>query len=152
MKKLFLILLLSNLTASPQEWLRDKLELDGYSVLHYAGGNLFTRVLSSNTINSWFNSEPPSNTSILVALGVITIGWEMWQYDNYGGYDEWINVYGSKRRAFINAGVDIGLGMLGGLVSLRYGSWIPKKHKHKEKTNEINYNPVRRTVVFTIRL
>ena len=149
MKKIFLILLLSNLTASPQEWLRDKLELDGYSIFHYAGGNLFTRVLSSNTINSWFKSEPPSNTSILVALGVITIGWEMWEYDNYGGYDEWVEVYGSQRKAVINAGVDIGLGMLGGLVSLRYGS---KKHKHKELKNEINigYNPINSRVVFAV--
>ena len=114
----------------PQEWLKNKLELDGYSVLHYAGGNLFTRVASSHTIWGYFGSEPPSNAEIMLGLAIMTISWEMWQYDNYGGYEGWIAEYGSRRRAFINAGVDIGLGMLGGLVALRYGSWIPKKHPH----------------------
>ena len=147
MKKIFLILLLSNLTASPQEWLKNKLELDGYSVFHYAGGNIIARVASSYTFWGYLGSEPPSNLKIMLGLAILTVGWEMWEYDNYGGYDEWVSVYGSKRRAFINAGVDIGLGILGGLVSLRF-----KKHKHKELNNEvtINYNPFSRVVVFAV--
>jgi len=106
---------------TPQRWIVENLGLDGYSVLHYVGANWYSRARSSGTLNNMFMVETPTNWRIISEVAVLAVAWEITQYKLYGGWSEWCSTYGGAKPAKINALVDIGLGMIGGLIPLRSG-------------------------------
>ena len=118
MKKLLLILLLSNLLAiSPQQWLVEKLGIDQYSLFHYVVPNFYARGMTS--VGLW-GDKAFSNRFTAISGVVIIVGWEIGQYYNYGGYEEWAKVYGGVDEAWRNTLVDMGLGVFGLYAGLRW--------------------------------
>jgi len=120
MKKWLIILFLSTLMASPQQWLVEKLGLDQYSVFHYIVPNFYARGMTSVSLWELVDREPFSNNFTIVTGLILIGGWEVGQYHNYGGYDEWVNVYGGVDEAWRNALVDMGLGVFGLYAGLRW--------------------------------
>lgn len=107
------LLLISSLFAvSPQQWLVDRLELDGMSLLHYVGGNFYARGLTSLGV---------SNKVTFVSGTTLILTWEVVQH-NMLGHEEWIKTYGSYDRAVKNALVDIVCGEIGLITGLKWGT------------------------------
>ena len=106
------LLLISSLSAvSPQQWLVDRFELDGMSLLHYVGGNFYARGMTSVGF---------SNKVTFASGTTLIIVWEIAQH-NVLGREEWIKTYGSYDRAVKNALVDVVCGEIGLVTGLKWG-------------------------------
>ena len=129
MKKLIIIFLISFCFAeTPQQWLKDELNLDGYSVMHYIQGNIYGRIRSSTTINGWFGLEPPSNKQIFIENLVIALAWEAYEFKVDGNWDlgEYNDYYGGG--AIYKNAIDVLLSALGCTVAMRYGRLVPRSN------------------------